>query len=149
VQDSNSVKAALREVLSSKQFQRLVGIALQVRAIQVLVDRAFQTELGLTPEQGERIAVIHQQGMLQIRSARGNVGEGRGPSPGIRAVQEEMQQKSLAVLTPAQTEKLDQMKGARFDLDPGELLGAGGQGPLAARSAGIGDGRLGWGGLKR
>jgi hypothetical protein len=127
-QDQAQGKTAIRDVLSDKQFQRLVEIAMQVRVVYALADKEIQKTLGLSAEQAGRIASIRELGIGRIQEARQRLAEGEATPQEIRLVQEEMQQQVLALLTPEQTKKLAQMKGVPINLDPAELMGPGGRG---------------------
>jgi Spy/CpxP family protein refolding chaperone len=111
----------LDKVLDAGQQKRLLGIFVQVAGPGAVMDPSVQKELSITDEQ-----------KATLREAigpppRGREGRGEGGAGSFRERREKMEKEVMAVLTPDQQKKLEELKGEKVDIDMSKLR-AGGRG---------------------
>lgn len=104
----------VREFLSEDQVRRLQQIRVQALGLNAASDPAVAKELGITDEQREKMQNL-------VRELR----EG-GAAGGREALREKMEQAVGGILTAEQKEKLEQLRGERFDVSSLQLWGQGG-----------------------
>jgi len=108
----------LEELLLPDQLERLEQLALQRRGLMALVDPEIQEQLGITTEQ---IAQLQEARGKQESTMRDRFREmmQAGDRDQIREkmaeFREEMEKQVMEVLTTAQKQKLEEMKGEPFD----------------------------------
>ncbi len=116
---------ALKVILSDTQFARYNELQIQRQGLMALTRPDVSEKLALSKEQTDKIESLREA----ARPERGQFGGGRRPEgqpegerPDFRAMMEqarERQQKleadTLAVLTPEQKTKWEQMQGKKFD----------------------------------
>ncbi len=137
-------KAALAGILSGEQMTRLEEIVLQARGADALSDADIQAKLMVSEDQKSKLASINREfGEKEREALRGSFGQrGEGGRGGFdreamqaaaekrAAMQKEKSDALVAVLTPAQAEQFDLMKGKDFaDIDSVRRGGFGGRGP--------------------
>jgi hypothetical protein len=107
------------EILKDEQKSRLKELSLQARGAAGLEDEEVAAALELTDEHKKKLAEIREEGNAAIQEALQNMRAGGGAQGEIREkmgkLREELGEKAMAVLTEAQREKLDKMKGAKFE----------------------------------
>jgi Spy/CpxP family protein refolding chaperone len=114
-------QAKLDEVLLPHQAERVQEITLQLRGPESLLDAKVSKELGLSAAQISKLQGLRDNAERQRREAFA----GGGGGPGGGDIQERMQQfreqrqqqeeAMLAILTPPQKAKFEEMKGKEFD----------------------------------
>jgi hypothetical protein len=138
-------KPALTAVISGDQMSRLEQIVLQVKGGEALTEKDLQAKLMVTDEQKAKLAAVSTEFGAKEREAmsgafgRREGGENRGFDPeAMRAAMEKrnavMKEKDaalVAILTPAQAEQYDMLKGKEFaDIEAVRRAGfGGGRGP--------------------
>lgn len=137
-------KTALAAVLSADQMKRLDEIVLQVKGGDALNEAELQSKLMVTDEQKAKLANVTKESGEKMRSAFGGGGGGGFDREKMAAVQKERSDALVAVLTPAQAEQYDMMKGkAVADLEAIRRGMGGGRGPGGPGGGGPGGGRGG------
>lgn len=140
-------KTALAAILSAEQMTRLEQIVLQAKGGEALNDAELQAKLMINDEQKAKLSSVAQEFGEKERGLFQR-GEGGRPDPETmraafekrNALQKEKDAALMAVLTPAQAEQLDQLKGKDFaDLDAVRRGGFGGRGPGGGRGRDGGD----------
>lgn len=131
-------------ILSADQNRRLKEISLWLRGHAALGDEEVARELSLSDEQKEQVKTIEEESGKQMAAlfggGRGRGGEGGGGGEGGRGanrekmaqIQKDTDEEYLAVLTPEQKSKFEQMKGAKPAIEREDLFrfgGRRGQGP--------------------
>ena len=129
------------KILLPQQFERLKGIYIQVSGpATAVVDPAIANDLGLTADQKANVEKIQNAVREVMRQGFAGAG-GQDASPEQRraqfaqmrekmtAAQKEADQRVLGLLTPEQQQKLEQMKGPRFELDMSQMRRPGGPPP--------------------
>ncbi len=104
----------VREFLSDDQVSRLQQIRVQALGMNAVSDPEVATELGLTDAQQEK-----------MENLRRELREG-GAAGGRDAIREKMEQAVSGILTAEQKEKLEKLRGERFDVSSLQLWGQGG-----------------------
>ena len=130
---------AVEGILLPHQFERVKQIQLQQQftmgANMALAAPELQKDLGLTDDQKAKIKTINDEAMQAMRGA---FTPGQPPSQAdmdkMTKAREENAKKALDVLTADQKEKLEKMKGPKFDTTTlfGGMgrIGGGGAGPV-------------------
>lgn len=147
---SSKTDAVLNALLEEGQIKRLDQIAVQARlqmgALQALLADDMKTALTITEEQAGKLKEVEtkaqedMQKMMEEMRANFQPGGGGPGGGGFEGMREKMEtarkavtDSAMAVLTDAQKSKLDEMKGAAFELDARSLMGGrggfGGGGP--------------------
>jgi hypothetical protein len=118
------LQAKVDKILDAKQLTRMKELSLQQRGAAALEDDEVVEALKLTDEQKKKLNAIReeladkQQEIIKALTAGGG-GDGGQIREKVQALQKELTEKALAVLTPEQTKAFDKLKGAKFDLPRG------------------------------
>lgn len=147
---SKKTDTVLNALLEEGQIKRLDQIAVQARlqmgALQALMADDMKTALTITEEQVGKLKEIETkaqediQKMMEEMRANFQPGGGGPGGGGFEGMREKMEtgrkavtDSAMAVLTDAQKSKLEEMKGAAFEMDARSLMGGrggfGGGGP--------------------
>ncbi|MBI3463040.1 MAG: hypothetical protein HY000_08280 [Planctomycetes bacterium] len=127
-------QAKLDEVLLPHQAERLQQINLQLRGVEALLDPKVAKDLELTAAQTSKLQGLRDDADRRRREQFAG-GGGGGPGGGgdfqeriaqFREQRQQQEQAMLAVLTPPQKAKFEEMKGKEFDRS--QLGGPGGPG---------------------
>ena len=134
----------LADILDPTQFRRVLGIYAQADTVRSLTNPLVAEEIGVTEEQIANVKKIQEESGAKIREIMRGGADFR--SDDVRSKMEtaraEVSEKALAVLSAEQKQKLEELKGAKFDLPQGPGFGGRGQG-------GPGQGGPGRGGERR
>ncbi|HVJ88098.1 MAG TPA: hypothetical protein VM452_20710, partial [Caulifigura sp.] len=124
-------KTALAAILSADQMKRLDEIVLQVKGPDALNEAELQSKLMMTEEQKAKLTTVSREFGEKMRSAFGGGGDREAAREKMTAMQKERTEAMVAVLTPAQAEQYDMMKGkAMENIDAIRRAGfGGGRGP--------------------
>lgn len=110
------------KILDAKQTGRMKELSLQSRGAQALEDDEVSATLKITDDQKGKLVAIREEGGKQMEEAMQSLRGGGGDAGEIRqkimAMRKELGDKAIAVLTSAQREQFDKMKGAKFDFPP-------------------------------
>jgi Spy/CpxP family protein refolding chaperone len=109
----------LLDVLNAQQRERFQQIRVQVEVVAALLDPEIAQALGLTKEQLKEIEAARRPGE---RNARGSQLTPEERREQFKQNRKEAQEKALKVLTPEQREKLEKMKGEKFEIDLLDLM---------------------------
>ncbi len=138
---SKKTDEVLNALLEPEQAKRLDQISLQMKlnsvTVATLKSDDLKSKLSLTEEQvakldeAEKAATADMMKMFEeMRAARGGPGGQPGAGAGFAAMQERMTaarakstEAALAVLTDEQKKMIDELKGAKFELDMRALMG--------------------------
>ncbi|GBC90668.1 MAG: hypothetical protein N2045_10225 [Fimbriimonadales bacterium] len=115
-------------VLTDAQKKRLRELELQWQGPMALMNPEIAREVGLTQEQQSKIQGILQE-QFQAMRERFQQGGGQPDPQAFEKARQELENKILAVLTPAQREKWNQMLGKPFQFEGGRGFGPGFGGP--------------------
>ena len=122
-------RAKLAEILLPHQIKRLNEIYIQRAGASALADEQIAQDLGLSDAQKTKVTEIGQQNRDSMMRERFQGGGGGDPQA-AQARMEELRKAGdatlLAVLTPEQQKKFEEMKGKPFEMP--EPMGRGGQG---------------------
>jgi hypothetical protein len=127
-------KAKLAEILLPHQIDRLNQIFVQVAGVEALRDEEIAKELGISEAQTTKIAEVRRANQEAMgEQMRELFGGGGGDRDAARAKMEEIRKandaKVLAVLSPEQQKKFEEMKGKPFKMPEGAGRGGfGGRG---------------------
>ena len=124
---AKETRRKLEEVLLAEQVARLKEISIQVRGASALNDPEVAKALDITDEQKAQIEKVREDMGPKYREAFG--GNREENEKKMAALRKESSDKTLAVLSAAQKEKFEKMKGEKLDIDPSELNRFGGGGP--------------------
>jgi hypothetical protein len=117
----------INEVLKPEQRERMKQIALQLRGTSALQDKAVAEALGLSTEQKDKIAAIAKEAAKKRTDLMAG-GGGAGAREEMQKIRKEADSETLGVLTGDQKEKLEKMKGDKFEFDRAAMMKAGGGG---------------------
>lgn len=124
--------AKVLAILDKEQQARLKEISIQLRGNRALLDADVQKELGLSPEQKQKIKRLQDQQQEQIQNMMEEMRGGGGDREGMREKMQQMQTKMNEdlgkILTPEQAEKFKQMGGKPFKATEQPRRGGGGGG---------------------
>lgn len=115
----------LDEILLPQQKERLDQIELQIQGVGALRNAEVQKTLGITEEQKAKFKTIGEESQKQMRELfekRDEMEQGQMREK-MQAMQKEVGEKTLGVLTQEQKEKFEKMKGPKFDIDFASLFG--------------------------
>jgi hypothetical protein len=139
----------LTEILDPNQTERLIGLIIQRDSIRAINSKMVADKLGITAEQKEKMASMEKENMDKMREMFQGGGGGGGFGPEMRekmrAFREESEAKMKDILTAAQKEQMESLKGAEFKF-PEPQWGGGRGGPGRGGPGGAGGGRGGRGG---
>jgi hypothetical protein len=137
------IEAKLGEILLPHQVDRLKQIALQQAGVGALMNPEVTAKLGLSDAQKEKIQAAMQERGSQMRERMQEIfrGEDReNMREKFEALRKEMDEKVLALLTVAQKEELEKLKGKPFEM-PQRRFGGGRGGPGGDGPRGGGENR--------
>jgi len=115
----------VQEILLPPQYDRLHEISLQVRGVSALADPKVQEEIGLSEEQKNKLKEIRDKVETQVRAMfegmrgqppeqiRARMTESREK---MRTLRKDIEDQTLQVLTAAQRDKFEQLKGKKIDI---------------------------------
>jgi Spy/CpxP family protein refolding chaperone len=115
----------VQEILLPPQYDRLHEISIQVRGVSALSDPKVQEEIGLSEEQKNKLKEIRGKVETQMRAMfegmrgqspeqmRARMSEGREK---MQSMRKEIEEQTMQVLTAAQRDKFEQMKGKKLDI---------------------------------
>ncbi len=109
----------LKEVLDADQQKRLTGVFVQLMGAGAVMDPAVGKEIGLTDEQKDKLQEALGPPPEGRPGREGREGRGRGQS--MQERREKMEKEVMAVLTPEQQKKLEELKGEKVDIDMSAL----------------------------
>lgn len=101
-------------VLLPPQRTRLNEVYVQALGASALSNEAIAKELGIGPDQQEKIATVQQEAMAAMREAFQGGNFDREKAQELRA---ESEKKVMAVLSAEQQAKLEKMKGKKVDFE--------------------------------
>jgi Spy/CpxP family protein refolding chaperone len=108
---------ALKGILKPEQFVRFEQIDLQQRGAAALTDSRVAQMLKLTQDQTERIGLIIDNSVLEMREAPSKArGDRLATAERIQAVRNERDTKAIALLTDAQKLDWKKMTGEPFEM---------------------------------
>jgi Spy/CpxP family protein refolding chaperone len=131
---SREEKAKLAEILLPNQIERLTQIFIQVAGVEALRDEEVAKELGISEAQSAKLAEVRRANQEEIGpQMRELFGGGEGDREANRAKFDQLRKagdlKVLALLTPDQKKKFEEMKGKSFKMPEGAGRGGfGGRG---------------------
>jgi hypothetical protein len=158
---TSKLDAKIEEVLDPEQFDRLLGLFAQRGLVQALTHKAIGEKLELSADTITSIRKVEEESNAAMRNVfqRPDGGQGGGFGGGgnreemqkrMEEMREKMQQarkeseeKILGLLTADQKDKLEKLKGEKFEFPEGRGFGFGGFG---GGPGGQGGGRRGGGG---
>jgi len=145
---SREERAKLAEVLLPQQLKRLNEIFIQQNGVNALQDDDIAKELGISDAQKAKLTEVrqaNQQAMGEQMRTLFQGGGGGGDRDAARAKMEEIRKtndaKLLAVLSPDQQKKFEEMKGKPFAMPEG--AGRGGPGGPGGQGGNRGRGNRG------
>jgi Spy/CpxP family protein refolding chaperone len=129
-EETAATRNELETILSPDQVKRMRGIFLQVYGWGVLTRYELAEDLQLTTEQQKQLDDIEQDMLTKMRT-NWEVPPEDNPQERNKVIAQNRQkmeqiiknsnEQSLAVLTPEQQQKLETIKGEKFELDPKSL----------------------------
>lgn len=133
----------LLEVLTPGQMERLEQISVQVRGAGALADPKIAKKLALTEEQTQQLINKRDEIRDTMREKMREIFQSGNRDPSkLETLREEIDQDVLSVLTDKQRAEFDSLKGEKFDMPSGGIMGGG----RGRRSGGPGgEGRPGGG----
>jgi len=124
--------AKVLAILDKEQQARLKEISIQLRGNRALLDADVQKELGLSPEQKQKIKRLQEQQQEQMQNMMEEMRGGGGDREGMREKMQQMQTKMTEdlgkILTPDQAEKFKQRGDKPFKATEQPRRGGGGGG---------------------
>lgn len=116
----------LADILDPKQAERLIGLILQREGVRAVNSKMVATKLGITDDQKAKMEELEKQSREKMREMfQGGGGEEMREK--MRAAREETEGKMKEVLTAAQKDQMESLKGAEFKF-PEMQWGRGGPG---------------------
>jgi Spy/CpxP family protein refolding chaperone len=127
---NKAASAKIAEVLDEAQQKRLIGVLAQVNLDAALNEPSVVKELSITDDQRKKLADAGESNRETMRAARDEM---RDLSPEERrekmnSMRSDAEKKLLAVLTSDQQAQLEQLKGAKVEIDMAQFRGPGGGG---------------------
>ena len=119
---NDAVKAALKTLLKTEQFDRLMQISIQQQGAVALRDQDVATKLNLTKEQGNQIATKIEssrealQAEMRAAFAGGPGGDREAMREKVEQLRKKMDEEILSILTDDQKALFESMKGEEFKL---------------------------------
>lgn len=106
--------------LDDTQKKRFNGLLLQVNGAVAILDSAISQELGLSNESIKKLRQVNQENQAARREAmQSSNGEERMAK--IRELNEKADSALLAVLSDAEKKKMEELKGAKLEIDTAPL----------------------------
>jgi Spy/CpxP family protein refolding chaperone len=122
-------RAKLAEILLPEQMKRLTEIYIQIAGLNALQDEEVGKELALSDAQKNQMTKVREDYDAKRRELFAANRGGGGDFETLRAKAAELTKTQddqiLAVLTPQQRTKFEEMKGKPFNLPEGALFGGG------------------------
>lgn len=125
----------LLEILLPHQQERLKQISLQLRGPAAIDDPEVASELKITDEQKEKLASTRETLREKMQALFREGAGGEGMREKFQALRKENEEALLGVLTAEQRERLEKLKGEKFELDMSQF-GRGPGGPAGGRFGG-------------
>lgn len=113
-------------VLNENQKKRLKELELQWLGPMALMNPETAREVGLTDEQRSKIQGLLMEQMQQMRERFQGGGQ---PGANLEQARQQLENRILEILTPAQRQKWQQMQGKPFQFEGGRGFGPGFGGP--------------------
>lgn len=107
-----------KEVLTADQVKRLREIYVQLAGVQALNNPEIAAALKFTEDQKKQLTTINDENGAKARE----IGFGEGSREKREELRKETEGKILAVLTADQKKQLEEMKGAKVDIDRTQLF---------------------------
>lgn len=130
----------IAEVLEEAQLARLIGIYIQVNGANSLTHRWVAERLELSGQQEEQITKAREESQetisAQLREAFQDGGDREAAFARIGELREKADEETMMVLTGAQREHYESMKGDEFDMPEPRGFGGGGRGFGGGRPGG-------------
>lgn len=134
----------LEDILDPKQAERLIGLIIQRDGIRAVNSKMVATKLGVTDDQKAKMDEVEKQSREKMREMFQGGGGGGGFSEEMRdkmrTAREETEGKMKEILTAAQKDQMESLKGAEFKF-PEPQWGRGGPGGPGGGRGGPGGGR--------
>ena len=124
------MKEQLEEVLFPEQIERLEQIGLQIQGVAALNNKNIAAKLDITEAQTKELADVRENMQNTMRDKMREIfssGDRENMREKINEMRKDMEGQVLAVLTPAQKTKFEEMKGKPFEMPEGSM-GRGGFG---------------------
>jgi hypothetical protein len=116
------IQQKIDKVLDKKQLARMKELSLQSRGAGALEDTEVLAALKISDEQKKELIDVREEGNKRMEEVMQSLRSGGGDAGNIRqkmgAMRKELGDKALAVLTDAQREQFEKMKGAKFEFPP-------------------------------
>ena len=122
IQEKSETK--LGDILDPVQMDRLVGLYIQRDGIRTLNSKTITTRLEITADQKAKIKEQQASAMEEFRAA---MTPGAEPDA-IEKLRTQGEKKMMDILTQAQKDKMESLKGAKFEFPAQPARGAGGRG---------------------
>jgi len=134
----------LGEILDPTQAERLIGLIIQREGVRSINSKMVAGKLGVTDDQKAKMAEMEKENMEKMREMFQG---GFGPEmrDKMRAFRDESESKMKEILTAAQKEQMESLKGTEFKFPEPQMRGPGGRGG-AGGGPGGGRGNRGGGG---
>ncbi len=129
-EEAKKVKAAISDILSPSQMNRLEEISLQVQGARALTTKEIAEKVGLSDEEMKSVekAIHDGQEAMRAKLFRGRRPDGDFMAK-IDAARKEVNNKVLETLTNEQRSKFEGLQGEKFELSMAALMrGRGGFG---------------------
>jgi hypothetical protein len=133
-EQTQKVQKEVEEVILPHQLKRLKEIRVQILGLRALEDAEIVKELGITEAQKEKFAAVREQVREQMQGAMEGFRDLRDLSQEEREARmaemrermtktrQEVEAKTLGVLTDAQKKAFEQMKGKPFEIDWSQMM---------------------------
>ncbi len=133
---AKETREKLAEILLPHQSERLDQLVIQQQGINALNNPEVQAKLELTDDQKEKLRQVPQELREQLFQGGGRgEGDAQARREQFEKFRTEMESKMLAVLTDAQKQKFEELKGKKFDF-PQPTFGQRGGGQRGQRRGG-------------
>ena len=114
----------LGDILDPVQMDRLVGLYIQRDGVRTLNSKTIATRLEITADQKAKMKEQQTQAMEEFRAA---MTPGSDPEA-IEKLRTQSEKKTMDILTQAQKDKMESLKGAKFEFPAQPARGPGGRG---------------------
>ena len=126
-------EAKIAEILDPDQFDRLIGLFIQREGTRTLSSKTISTRLNITKDQKDKIAEVEkasqEEMMAMFGGARGGAGGGGDFREKMDKMRKDSEEKVNAVLTTAQKDEMEKLKGAKFEFPAAQRRGGRGANP--------------------